>query len=277
MRAHLFLISLALSSAACSDPQEYAEKTGVAERPSDAMNSSAGLATAREDDAAAVSFEDNADENGDTRSFAYSWPAAVSAIPPLAARLEADRDKELAEQKEEWKQSLAESPEDCASCRNRGFERKWQVVADMPDWLSLSSTLYLYTGGAHGTYGKTSLVWDKQAGRGMDGVDLFNSPVGLETALGAKLCDALDRERAKRRGEPVDRNGEWPNDCPGLDDATVLVGSSNGKTFDRIGIYYGPYVAGSYAEGDYELDFPVTASIIDAVKPEYAGAFSVKR
>ena len=67
------------------------------------------------------------------------------------------------------------------------------------------------------------------------------------------------------------------DNCPGLDEATVLVGSSNGNTFDRIGIYFGPYVAGPYAEGAYELDFDVTASVIDAVKPAYAGAFSVRR
>ena len=40
-----------------------------------------------------------------------------------------------------------------------------------------------------------------------------------------------------------------------------------GKRFDRLSVYFGPYVAGPYAEGDYELDFPVTASVLDAVKP----------
>lgn len=274
MRAHLFLISLALSSAACSDGAEYAERAGVAERPAATATATAS-ATAGE--AQAVNFEDNSDNNGDTRAFAYSWPAAASAIPALAERLQAERDEQLAEQKDEWQSALADSPPDCVSCRNRGFEKKWLVVADLPDWLSLSAELYAYTGGAHGTYGKSSLVWDKSAGRGMAGIELFNSPVDLEQALGAKLCTALNEARAKRRGGPVEQDGEWPNDCPGLDEASILVGSSNGKTFDRIAVYFGPYVAGPYAEGDYELDFPVTASIIDAVKPEYADAFSVKR
>ena len=67
------------------------------------------------------------------------------------------------------------------------------------------------------------------------------------------------------------------DDCPGIDEATVLVGSSNGESFDRIGIYFGPYVAGAYAEGDYELNFSVTPAVLDAVKPEFANAFSVKR
>ena len=57
----------------------------------------------------------------------------------------------------------------------------------------------------------------------------------------------------------------------------MLVGSSNGRTFDRIGIWYGPYVAGPYAEGAYELDFPVDARVLAAVKPEYEAAFSQAR
>ena len=56
--------------------------------------------------------------------------------------------------------------------------------------------------------------------------------------------------------------------------ATVLVGSSNGKTFNRIGVWFGPYVAGPYAEGAYELTFGVDKAILDAVKPAYKAAFS---
>ena len=278
MRASLFLISLfpislGLSSAGCSDGREYAEKTGVAA----SATAQADAPTPAANPPEAVAFEDNAERDGGNREFAYSWPAAVSAIPALAARFEKERATELAEQKAEWEESLTESPEGCVSCRGRGLEKAWQVVADLPDYLSLSATLYLYTGGAHGMHGMTSLVWDKRAGEGITGAEMFNSTVELEHALGGKLCDALDRERAKRRGAPVVRDGQWSSDCPGLDEASVLVGSSNGKTFDRIGIYFGPYVAGSYAEGDYELDFPVTASVIDAVKPAYREAFSVKR
>ena len=43
------------------------------------------------------------------------------------------------------------------------------------------------------------------------------------------------------------------------------------KTFDRIGILIGPYVAGPYAEGSYEFTFPVDSAVIDAVN-QVAGA-----
>ncbi|RYY33636.1 MAG: hypothetical protein EOP59_17370 [Sphingomonadales bacterium] len=129
-------------------------------------------------------------------------------------------------------------------------------------------------------YGLQSLVWDKAAKKSFDGVALFQSPEALETAIGPRLCAALNKEREKRRGEPVGPAG-GPDDigfdsCQHIKDATVLVGSSTGKAFDRIGVWFGPYVAGSYAEGAYELTFPVDAAVLKAVKPEYAGAFAAK-
>ena len=57
----------------------------------------------------------------------------------------------------------------------------------------------------------------------------------------------------------------------------MLLGSSNGRTFDRIGLIAGPYVAGPYAEGTYEVTLPVDMAVLDAVKREYDGAFSLKR
>lgn len=279
MRTHLFLISFALSSVACSDQRDGADDASLSPGEANAVVGTAGDAAAPAiADAKPVDFDDSSQIEGGERTFSYSWPAAVSAIPALAARLEQDRDEQLVQQKAEWNETLAQAPADCATCRNRSYSEEWQVVADLPDWLSLSSKLSLYTGGAHGTYGRTSLVWDKDAGVGMSGVDMFKSPVALETALGSRLCSALNTQRARRRGEPVPpASRDMFDACPGIDQATVFVGSGNGRTFDRIGIYFGPYVAGPYAEGEYELDFPVTSAIIDAVKPEYARAFSVKR
>ena len=272
MRQRLFLISLALSSASCSPAPDPARVEN------DPQGAAATATPETESDIVGVQFEDN-DKDGDAvREFAYSWPAEISAIPELAAQLQKERDAALAEQKAEWDRSRAEFPSDCISCVNRGYETEWKVVAQIPGWLSLSFDNYLYTGGAHGNYGRGSMVWDREGKVGIDGIDLFNSPVALENALGTALCDKLNQNRESKRGAPVDRSsGDIFNDCPGLDEASVFVGSSNGEYFDRIGIYFGPYVAGSYAEGAYELDFPVTGSVLDAVKPQYAGAFRVQR
>jgi hypothetical protein len=57
----------------------------------------------------------------------------------------------------------------------------------------------------------------------------------------------------------------------------VLLGSSNKRRFNRIGLIASPYVAGSYAEGQYEVTLPVTPKVLAAVKPEYKAAFALGR
>ena len=58
---------------------------------------------------------------------------------------------------------------------------------------------------------------------------------------------------------------------------TLLLGSARGGRIDRIGLLADPYVAGSYAEGTYEVTLPVTPAIVRAVKPAYRTAFATGR
>ena len=98
---------------------------------------------------------------------------------------------------------------------------------------------------------------------------------GWLSLSGDKLCTALDAERAKKRkGQPKDKGLAEFDKCPSVAEATVLVGSSNGRTFNRIGVWFGPYVAGPYVEGAYELTFGVDQAMIETVKPAYRTAFS---
>lgn len=277
MRILLFLIPALLSSAACSSQADFARRTGIGEDPGTVAGAAARTA-ARTPGVAArpVSVRQTAESGGGTWEFEYSWPGAVSEEPELARRLGAEKDKALAGEKAEWNEAIADAPPDCISCRSRSFAKVWQVVANLPGWLSLSAELAGYTGGAHGNYGMQSLVWDKVRKVAMDGAGLFQSPAALQQAMGAALCDALNRERVRKGVEPpAGPDAVFPA-CPGLEEATILVGSGNRKTFDRITVYFGPYVAGSYAEGAYELDFPVTAAMLAAVKPEYRSAFAVR-
>ncbi|GMM93284.1 DUF4163 domain-containing protein [Qipengyuania sp. MTN3-11] len=269
MPRSLFLIAALLSSTACSSADEIENEVGVERSQASAPDGAEAEA------AEAVAFVDNTGEGVAERMFAYSWPAEVSAIEPLAAELAAERDKALAEQKAEYEAAQADSPEDCDPCRTRSAETEWQVVADLPRFLSLSAGFSVYTGGAHGNYGTRSLVWDREAGQRLAATDLFRSPGGLYGAISRRYCAALNAEREERRGEPVDPDDEYFGDCPGIDELTVLPGSSNGRTFDRIGVIADPYVAGSYAEGSYEVTLPVDTAVIDAVKPEYVDAFSL--
>lgn len=271
MRKTLFLISLAVSSAACSDAREYREKAGVAE----ALQPAAADAPAPI--AKPFALTDNDQKDGGSREYSYSWPVEVSREPALVSQFKATIAEDIASQKRDWLDSIADCPADAVSCRNNTLSVEWKVVADLPGYLSLSSDIATYTGGAHGNYGRTALVWDREAAKSLDPKDMFDL-TALEKATASARCRLLNAERAERRGEPVPADSsEWSEDCPDMESVTLFVGSSSRKAFDRLGFYYGPYVAGSYAEGEYEVDLPVNAAVLAAVKPEYRSAFASKR
>lgn len=261
---------LVLALAACSSAEEANGGAAAAETQGASASATAQAA------GAAKSVE----EENDLYSFAYAYPAAAGALPELAARLDEDAETAKATLISESKDDQAQAEANDYPYRAHSYSKEWKVVADLPRFLSLSGEFATYTGGAHGMYGLESLVWDKQEKAGVDGIALFQSPEALDEALGQKLCDALDVEREERRGEPVQPDSDpydtGFNTCQHVKDATVLVGSSGGEKLDRIGIWFGPYVAGPYAEGSYELNFPVDAAVIEAVKPEYREAFAAE-
>jgi len=240
-----------------------------------ARASAAPTATASASATAAPSGANEVKETNDLYSFTYSWPEAAGNIPALAQRLESQLEKSKQDLIANANKGKEESEGNGFPYNPHYFSEKWRVVANLPQWLSLSGEFSTYTGGAHGMYGMESLVWDKKVGRGFPASGMFTSPKALNDALGSKLCKALDAERAKRRkGQPKGEGLAEFDKCVGVDEATVLVGSTNGKTFNRIGVWFGPYVAGPYAEGAYELNFGVDKAIIETVKPAYRAAFS---
>ena len=208
--------------------------------------------------------------------FSYRHPAEVGAIPALAAMLEAERDRVRAE-------ALQAARDDQAAARREGFPFHahslaiaWEVVAQTPRFLSLSNSFYSFTGGAHGNYGFEGLVWDRETGRRLGATDLFTSPAALKAAVREPFCAALDAERAKKGIDPPDDGGPFSRCIDPVREATVILGSSNRRRIDRIGFLIDPYVAGSYAEGEYEVTLPVTAAVLAAVKPEYRADFALR-
>ncbi len=268
MMRSICALALASTLVAC-DPQAEGDSAGAAPPPTPSPTASA-TATAS-NGARAVA------EETDDFLFEYSYPAEAGRIVELASLLDVD----LAEQREDLAAQSAAARRDA---RQEGFPynkysytAEWKVVSDLPGWLSLSADVATYTGGAHGNYTIRSLVWDKKAERSVDAAALFTSPGALEEALGERFCQALDRERAERRGEPVAEDSDAMFDqCPKIGELEVLVGSSNGRTFNRLTLYAGPYVAGPYAEGAYEVHLPVDAGVLAAVKPEYREAFGAR-
>jgi hypothetical protein len=263
-----------LALAAC-DPQPDTPGPSASPAPSPAATASA---TGRASGARSVE-----EETGDFR-FAYAYPAEAGNIPELASLL----DRRL----ERLRVQLAEqSAQGREAARSNGFpfnkyssSVQWEVVAETPSFLSLSAELTSYTGGAHGDYGFDSLVWDKSAGRALQVGEFFTSIAALEDVVDERLCELLDAERAKRRGEnsagglaaSAAASDDPFNSCVPLSETTLLLGSSDGRTFNRIGVQIGPYVAGPYAEGSWEFTMPVDAAILGVVMPEFRDAFTAR-
>ncbi|GAA0284932.1 hypothetical protein GCM10009127_28250 [Alteraurantiacibacter aestuarii] len=217
-----------------------------------------------------------AEETDDFR-LEYSYPAEAGNIQELAALLDRRLDRLR-------NAMVGDSAEARADARDNGFpfnkystEVEWQVVADTPRYLSLSAKISSYTGGAHGNYGFDALVWDKERAAALEPETFFTTPEALEAALGSKLCEKLNRERAERRGQPIAEGSSDIFDvCVPLSDTTVLFGSASGRAFDRVGVQIGPYVAGPYAEGSYEFTFDVDDKLLTALRDEYRSAFTTR-
>jgi hypothetical protein len=259
---------MAAALSACPGPQDPAPDATPSASPTPTPSATASAAS---NGARAVS------EETDDFLFEYSYPSEVGKIPELAALLDARLARQRADLAREAEDARREARDNGFPYNKHSFSSEWQVVASIPGWLSLSESVATYTGGAHGNTTMNSLEWDKEARKAMEAIALFTSPAALEKALGDRFCQGLNRERAKRRGAPVAKDSQDEFDqCPGIDELEVLVGSSNGRTFNRLTLYAGPYVAGPYAEGEYQVNINVDRAILEAVRPEFREAFSAR-
>lgn len=238
--------------------------------------SGGGSAAARSDTSANGARE--VKEKTELYSFEYSYPAQAGAIPKLKAMLDTRMEREKSQFASEAHDAKQGAEKDGFPYREYETVTGWKVVTDLPDWLSLSADFYAFTGGAHGNHGYDALLWDRKADTAREPVSLFISAAALNAAVTKEFCAALNRARAGKRGVPVKPGSTDPFDeCISIEDTTVILGSSNRKTFDRIGFLIGPYAAGPYAEGDYEVTLPADKAILAVVKPEYRESFSLGR
>lgn len=206
--------------------------------------------------------------------FSYRYPAAAAPIAPLRRWLDADRARLRTRA---LRDAVADRRERGAGIpfHQHDATREWKVVAETPRLLSLSGETYRFTGGAHGSTLLEALVWDKARAVRVDPRAMFASPAALQKLWGATWCAKLEAERTRRmQAAPGDRD-IFP--CPPTTALTLLPGSTDGRAIDRIGLIAGQYVAGSYAEGMYEVTLPVTAALLAIVKPDWRSAFAAGR
>ena len=213
------------------------------------------------------------EEENDLYSFSFSWPAEAGAVPQLVERFTRDMNETKAK-------LIADAKEDREERARRGFDyhahevrQSYETAGQSDRLLSLESSIYAFTGGAHGSSGSGTLLWDRQLAHDVTIRDLLPAGVSWTGVIREPFCTLLDREREKRRREPI-RKDEMFGNCPTYDEVTVVLRDSDDNArFDHVDVIADQYVAGPYAEGDYEISLPITAAMIDRLKPEYRNSF----
>jgi hypothetical protein len=204
----------------------------------------------------------------------FSWSTEAGAVPALAKRFRADLAKQKADTIDGGKMEFQFHP--------IGWESSTKIITSgqSPRLLSLSRVYWAFTGGAHGNGRTTGLLWDRKLAREIAFTSLFSSASSYGPVLRGPYCRALDRERRKRRGGDGKLNGgvgEFDS-CPKFSDLAIIPADSrrDGR-FDQIHLIAPPYLAGPYAEGDYDITIPVDRQLIRLMKAEYRSSFEPQR
>lgn len=214
------------------------------------------------------------EDKNDLLEFTYAWPAEAAAIPALAARFEQDLERQRRDAAEGANADKEARGAD-APFHGHYFSQVWTLQGDSPRLLSLAAEIGTFTGGAHGNSGYEALLWDRESDREVNFADLFAETKAAIEALRPAFCRTLDGQRAEKRGETLPLQGEgWMVECPELGEQAIAPADTDKDgRFDRLRVLIGPYTAGPYAEGSYEVELPVTDAVKALVKPEFSRAF----
>jgi len=215
----------------------------------------------------------------DEYAFSFIYPREAALIPRLDALL---RDEALRAEVRFERQATAlfradypsENPPPRAS-----YEAAWHVDARLPELIAMSAAVSTYTGGAHGGIAYRTLLFDPRRNRRIGLGDIFtvgalehdllgHRPVGMG-AVQSAFCRALNAEVRERRDATVQV------ECPSVEriPLTMICGERN--RIETMRALVAPYLVGSWAEGPYEVDFPIDAMMMAAIKRRFRPAFGV--
>jgi len=209
--------------------------------------------------------------------FHYGWSAEAAAVPELAARFREDMEKREAD-------VIGGAKDDKASREKEGFDfhpymssTQYDTAGQAERLLSLKVDVGSYEGGAHGNHGTGSVLWDRQARKEIKDVDVFAEAANRDRLLTQRWCDALNKAREEKRGEPVGGGGMF-DDCPKLDEIAIIPTDKNRNgRFELLTLIASPYVAGPWVEGDYEIELAVTPDLLAGLKSDYRASFEVSQ
>ena len=202
----------------------------------------------------------------DGYAFSSIWPAEAAAIPALDRLLRRDAAANRRWIAAETRRYRADREPDSGEPLRLYYESGWTLDALTPALAALSSAHGFYTGGAHGGLRYEAILFDRGRNRPIVLADLFADRGGM-AAVQAAFCAALTTEVGARR----DGNLE-DFTCPEATDVPITLAGADGR-IASLKALIAPYVVGSWAEGPYEVEFPVTAQMRAALKPAYRESF----
>ena len=222
----------------------------------------------------------------DTKTYQYdfSWSREAKAIPALDRKLRVRAVDDAAEVTADATEATREAKKDGSWFPGVGYQSNWdyKTAGQSSTLLSLSGDWFSYTGGAHGMFGASALLWDRAAGKEIHLSELFEQVTEL-ALLHPRMCAALKAERKAKResDEKIDTSfdsiDEAFNGCPKFDEVTIWVADEDKDgRFDTMMFAADPYVAGPYVEGMYEMRVSITARMIAALKSAYRDSFEVQ-
>ena len=234
---------------------------------------STGIAATGAKPAAPAAKAVSVSDKNDLYEFEYAWSAEAAAVPQLDARFRKDMEKAKAELISDAKEDRDERAKQGYDYHPHSTQMSYDTAGQSKRLLSLQWTVYGFSGGAHGSSGTGSLLWDRQLSREIALRDLLREGQSWTAAIREPFCVLLNRERERRREEPVNPDDLFGN-CPEMKELTVLLSDTdkNGR-FDHIATTADQYVAGPYAEGPFDISLPITAKMIERLKPEYSSSF----
>lgn len=199
-------------------------------------------------------------------------PEEIKAQPDLHARLYAEEVRKLRQFVEGAQGELTEAGVDADRPK---YENTVTITAaaDTGKLFSLKRTAFDYSGGAHPNTLSSGILWDKALKRQIGVADLFRKGADL-TVVDQALCTALNTaKRARSPSSPSITFDSKDFSCPRVASTAFVLapGTVPGKAAGLI-FLIGPYQAGPYVEGGYEIAIPATL-FRSLLATAYAGEF----
>lgn len=206
-------------------------------------------------------------------SFAFVYPAAAQSIPALKELLrdQSERDRALLV-RDVWTVGHPAIP--------YSYDAEWRMDAVTPELAAASGAVRTFRGGPHDSLEYRTILIDRRADRQVRLGELFapnlfeNSLFGRRIrgirAVQASFCRALTQQVRARRSDPA-----AGVTCPDIEEQPLTFVCGARGRIEAMRALLNPYVIGGWADGPYEVDFPLDARIIGNMKQRYRNAFGL--